>query len=521
MTFLLLPLTLAYVVVVQRAMDLRVVIRQGLQYTLARRGVLILQVLLSAVLFITVATLLTSHAMRPLNTVVILAAGLCGILLLHSIRQRVAVWVDRRFFRDAYKTEQILSDLAENVRKIVETQPLLEVVSQRIAESLHVRRVAVLLNGSGQYRPAYALGYSTLPEMAFARDAGTVQWLKSESQPVRVYFDDTDSWIYQTSEMNDEERSQLATLQSELLLPLSVRDDLIGFMSLGQKLSEAPYSGTDLRLLSSVAAQMGLALEVARLTTAIGSEIAQRERVNRELEIAQEVQEHLFPQHLPMVCGLDYCGFCRPAREVGGDYYDFLELPDSRFGVAIGDVSGKGIGAALMMASLGASLRAQASVVKDLTELIRRVNNLVYEASSANRYATFFYGEYEPQSRLLSYVNAGHNSPVVLRQVKDSYEVYRLEAGGSVVGLFRDCQYEQGSFTLESGDLLVLFTDGISESMNNEDEEWSEERLIDFAKTCYGLPAVEAMGRIMTAAQAFAGGAPQHDDMTVVVLRAS
>jgi phosphoserine phosphatase RsbU/P len=519
LAFFLLPVTLSYVVVVQRAMDVRLVIRQGLQYTLARRGVLISQVLLSAALFITTAYLLTSHAMRPVGTVAIMAAGLWGIFLLHGATQRLAVWVDRRFFRDVYNAEQILSELAEKVRMIVETQPLLEMVTQRIADSLHVKRVAVLLNGSGPYRPAHSLGYSPLPDMAFAGDAATVQVLKSEKQPVRVYFDDADSWIYRQGEMSDEERGQLATLQSELLLPISVRDDLIGFMSLGQKLSQAPYSGTDLRLLSSVVAQTGLALEVARLTTAIGSEIAQRERVNRELEIAREVQQHLFPQHFPAVDGLDYCGFCQPARTVGGDYYDFLELPKERFGFAIGDVSGKGIGAALMMASLGASLRGQASVVQDMTELIQRVSNLVYGASSVNRYATFFYAEYDPRNRRLIYVNAGHNPPFVVRQSGSGCQVYRLEAGGPPVGLLPRSSYEQACVPLEPGDLLVLFTDGVSESMNNDNEEWGEERLIELAKTCAGLPAVEAMNRIMAAAQTFAGGAPQYDDMTVVVLR--
>src|SRR5499425_2632960 len=131
------------------------------------------------------------------------------------------------------------------------------------------------------------------------------------------------------------------------------------------------------------AAQKALAQEVARLTTAIGREMAQRERLNRELEIAREVQEHLFPQRLPPVLGLDYCGQCRPAREVGGDYYDFLDLPGGRFGIAIGDVSGKGVGAALMMASLEASLRALAPVVQAPGELMERVNNLIRQASAA------------------------------------------------------------------------------------------------------------------------------------------
>lgn len=457
--------------------------------------------------------------MNPFGTVAALAAGLWGIFLLHGATQRIAVWVDRRFFRDAYNAEQILSDLAEKVRTIVETRPLLETVAQRIADSLHVKQIAVLLDGSGWYRPAHTLGYGTLPDLAFPPDATTVQVLKSEGRPTRVYFDDPDSWIYRSSDMSIEERGRLATLHSELLLPFSVKDDLLGFISLGQKLSEAPYSSTDLRLLNSVASQTGLALEVARLTTAMSRELAAHERLNRELEIAREVQAHLFPQHFPSISGLDYCGLCRPAREVGGDYYDFIELPGGKLGVAIGDVSGKGIGAALMMASLGASLRGQAAVVENLTELIRRVNNLIYGASSVNRYATFFYAEYDPQNWQFSYVNAGHNPPLILRRSNPGCQLFRLDTGGPPVGLLPNSLYKEGSFALEPGDLLVLFTDGISESMTGDDEEWGEERLIDLAKTCDGMSATEVTNRIMTAAQTFAAGAAQHDDMTVVALR--
>jgi sigma-B regulation protein RsbU (phosphoserine phosphatase) len=268
------------------------------------------------------------------------------------------------------------------------------------------------------------------------------------------------------------------------------------------------------------AAQTALAQEVARLTTAIGRETAKRERLNRELEIAREVQEHLFPQRLPPVPGLDYCGQCWPAREVGGDYYDFLELPDDKLGIAIGDVSGKGVGAALMMACLEASLRALASVVRDPADLMGRVNGLVCQASAADRYATLFYGEYDPVTRCLTYVNAGHNPPVVLRNCGGVCEVLRLETGGPVIGLLPQ-RYQQGVLFHESGDLVVLFTDGVSESMNVHNEEWGEERLIELAKTCYGLPALHAIRRILAAAQAFADGAPQHDDMTLVVLRAA
>jgi sigma-B regulation protein RsbU (phosphoserine phosphatase) len=152
-----------------------------------------------------------------------------------------------------------------------------------------------------------------------------------------------------------------------------------------------------------------------------------------------------------------------------------------------------------------------------MAELIKRVNSLVYEASSANRYATLFYAEYDSQSRQLSYVNAGHNPPVILRKSSVGCQVIRLETGGPVIGLLQQC-YQQESFPLESGDLVLLFTDGVSESMNVRNEEWGEERLIEFAKTCHGLPALDVMTRILAGAEAFAAGAAQHDDMTLVVV---
>jgi phosphoserine phosphatase RsbU/P len=266
------------------------------------------------------------------------------------------------------------------------------------------------------------------------------------------------------------------------------------------------------------AAQTTLALEVARLSAEIGREMVQRERFNRELEIAKEVQDRLFPQRLPVVSGLDYCGSCRPAREVGGDYYDFLELSQGKLGIAIGDVSGKGIGAALLMASLEASLRALASLNLELPELIQRVNRMIYESSSVNRYATLFYAEYDARARRLFYVNAGHNAPVILRKSEGTHQVFRMEMGGPVIGLLPHA-YQQGSFSVVPGDVVVLFTDGISESMNGRDEEWGETRLIELAKTCHGLPASEVMTRIFAAAEAFTAGAAQHDDMTLVVLR--
>ncbi len=475
--FLIFPLTLAYVIVVQRAMDVRVVVRQGLQYALAKNGVRVLQVLAILVVTLTALALIGQNRERPQKLIVI-ALGLLAIFTIRRMTEKTGAWLDRRFFREAYDAEQVFSELSDSVRGMVEARSLIETVAERISETLHIPRVAILLGGVGAYRPAYALGYGAVPDIAFPPSAGTVKLLQKESEPARVYFDDPDSWLYREPEITEEDRSKLTKLDAALLLPLSTRDKLLGFISLGPKLSDEPYSRADLRLLKSVAAQTGLALENAQLISEIADEVAQRERLNREVEIAREVQERLFPQTLPPIAGIAYAGACRSALGVGGDYYDFLALPAGKLGIAIGDVSGKGIAAALMMASLQASLRSEATRASDnLAAMMGNVNRLVYEASSSNRYATFFYGQYDPLSRQLTYVNAGHNPPMLFQPRNGECHVSRLEACGTVVGLLDDASYQQATTAIAPGDVLIAFTDGISEAMNATEDEWGEEQI--------------------------------------------
>jgi sigma-B regulation protein RsbU (phosphoserine phosphatase) len=518
---LLFPITLAYVIVVHRALDVRVVLRMGLQYALATSGIRVLQIILTAAILIPGIAFARSRHLSLANEISTISLLIVAVLWLRRGALRLRAWTDRRFFRDAYDAEQILEALSDEVRSIVEKRPLLERVATKIAESLHIPLIAVLLEDAGCYRPAFALGFAGELDAHLANSGATVLRLKQEAGPERVYFDDEKSWV-NNSALSEDERRNLASLHPQLLLPLMTKQNLLGIISLGEKRSEAPYSSTDLRLLKSVATQTALALSNAELTSAIAVEIGRREKLNREIEIAREVQERLFPQRLPEIAGLDYFGRCRTALGVGGDYYDFLALPDGKLGVALGDVSGKGIAAALTMASLQASLRADAMRAgNDLASLITRVNAMLYDASTEDRYATLFYAQYDPGTHRLSYVNAGHCPPILLHAAAKHGAVERLDqAGGTVVGLLPECAYEQAEVSLAPGDLLVIYTDGFSEAMNPDLTEWGEERLIQAIATCNGVPARDSITRIMQAADAFAAGAPQSDDMTLVILRA-
>ena len=450
-----------------------------------------------------------------------MSGGLLLTVLIGRVAERLRKWIDRRFFREAYDVERILSDLSEQVRTMVETGPLLETVARRISESLHIQRVVFLVEEMGQYRPAYAVGGEGALPLSMDGESAVVTRLRETSGPARVHFDDPKSWVNKPPGLPRSDREALESMEARLLLPLTARDKLLGIVSLGSKRSDEPYTGGDMRVLQSLATQTGLALENSRLTSAIATEVAHRERHNREVEIAREVQQRLFPQKLPPIAGLEYQGHCRPALGVGGDYFDFLALSGGKLGIAVADVSGKGIGAALLMASLQASLRGQTlRAAGSLAHVMSTVNRLVYDASPDNRYATFFYGEYDPLTREMAYVNAGHCHPMILRRDRHGVlEVIRLKTGGTVVGLFENTAYTEARIVLCAGDLVVAYSDGLSEALNPAEEEWGEQNVIDLAAACDGLPAGDTIDRLISGADAFAAGAPQYDDMTVVVLR--
>ena len=241
--------------------------------------------------------------------------------------------------------------------------------------------------------------------------------------------------------------------------------------------------------------------------------------IRKDLEGAKDVQQAFFPPQSFSIPCLSCETFYQPARGIGGDYYDFLSLPEGRWGIAIGDVSGKGIGAALLMASLQASLRAQALHTHlELSTLIGDVNRLVYESSPTQYFASLFYAEYEPATRVLNYVNAGHNPPIVVRPGKESSALFPLSAEGMPVGIFAEARFDASRFQLMIGDILVAYTNGITEAANPAGEQWGLERLERLLRSSAGMTSGEIVTRVLEAVSDFAEGEPQRDDVTLVVM---
>lgn len=512
--FMVAPLTFAYVVLVERAMDARVLLRIGTKYLLARVTLWILQMaLITAAGMHLLLPIFEKKQPGPSDIWQAVVFGCMVVALRKGVNKRLEALLDRKFFREAYDTDQVLQDLSDQVRRFTDPEPLLKTVAQSVAETLHVARVGVLMRKPDGFRLQEAIGMPLTNDMVLGSHSSTIRRLAQRTTAVRLHREEADGW-YLLASAN--EQQILEQLGAEILLPMAGRSKLMGFMTLGPKKSEAAYSRNDIALLEMVASQTGLALEVSELAHSLAHEAAQRERVHREMEIAREVQEKLFPQRLPSIAGATIAGACRPALGVGGDYYDVIALEDGRIGLAIGDVSGKGISAALLMASLRASLRgATLDAPQDLAKLMAKVSHLVYEASASNRYATFFFGTYDPQSRILQYVNAGHNPPLILRG--DS-GILKLDPCGPVIGLLTDTNYEQQRIVLEPGDILLTYTDGISEAMSSTEEEWGEDRLEAAARQSSGT-ADAVLKAIFEEVDHFTAGTPQYDDMTLLVMK--
>lgn len=308
------------------------------------------------------------------------------------------------------------------------------------------------------------------------------------------------------------ESIQIQGVRSALCVPLWNNREVIGLVYVDSLGAPGKFQKDDLKLLTLLANLAAVKIENVRLFV----EEQRRKQIQRELETAAQIQRRLLPTAAPPFDGYEITGHSLPCREVGGDYYDFLPRAGGKLAVAIGDVSGKGMGAALLMATLQASFRAHASLDLPVPAIVERLNRAVVASSMSNNFISFFLGELEGQTGLLVYTNAGHNPPILLRA---GGEVERLRAGGMILGILPDAAFVAEEVRLGRGDVLVTFSDGITESQNEAGGEFGEERLIETIRKHRAESAELIRERIHETVDAFVGEAPQHDDVTLTVLK--
>ncbi|MDD8018569.1 MAG: PP2C family protein-serine/threonine phosphatase [Bacteroidota bacterium] len=298
------------------------------------------------------------------------------------------------------------------------------------------------------------------------------------------------------------------------LIPLELQNEVHGVLCLGERLRKDPYTQGDLEFVYSLANLAFVSLENTRLF----QEAVEKRKLESELLIAREIQQGLLPQTLPDVKGFEISGVNISSKQVGGDYYDVIPASDGKFIIVIGDVSGKGTPASLLMANVQATVHALVPVNLSLSEATGRINDLIHRNTSADKFITFFWGALDPLTKIFHYVNAGHNPPFVLRP---NGNIERLENGGLILGILKtSIPYEEGNVKLNSGDCVILFTDGVSEAMDVSGHDYTEERLEQFVKGLRHESARVILEKIKNEIQQYALGAPQSDDITLVVFKA-
>jgi len=416
-----------------------------------------------------------------------------------------------------------------------------------VCEELHVESAALLERRDGstrEYRCLVAAGALETAAPVLAADGFLVTRLRAYPLPLPFAPNELDAlagWAAVHRPERVDELRALAAAGVRLAVPLRTRSEILGVLLLGERSFDARlsagasakadalaqgksqhvgFSAHERQVLRAGADQFALMIENTRLT----DRVVEQETLRRDIALASEVQRRLLPEAPPRTEAVEFAAASVPARRIGGDYYDFVELRDGGIGIALADVSGKGVAAALIMSVVQASLRLISSE-GDVSppHLVARMNEFIYRSTPANKYATFFYAQLD--ERRLRFVNAGHNAPYLLRAGWRSTagsalpEIEELSTGGTVVGMFPEMNYEEATVELRPGDVLLAFTDGVPEAHNPENEEFGEERLQQVLRQTAHLPANEISARLSDEMKDWIRDAEQYDDLTFIVMK--
>ncbi|HKB68449.1 MAG TPA: SpoIIE family protein phosphatase [Pyrinomonadaceae bacterium] len=304
----------------------------------------------------------------------------------------------------------------------------------------------------------------------------------------------------------------LQGVRSVLAVPLGVSEKVFGIIYADSPIAEGRFTEDHLKVLTTLASVAAIRVENARLVEAR----FQQERLERELQLAMEIQQRFQPTAPPVVTGYEFQGISFPCYEIGGDYYDFIQREDGRLVIALGDVSGKGTAAALLMSSLHASIHAQTGSHDSLVETISAVNRYLADNIPSNRFVTLFYAELDPESGALSFLNAGHNPPLI---VHAAGTVEQLASGGLPLGIKANAEYREGRTTLQRGDVLVIYSDGVTEAASPSGEEFGPTRLYEVVSRNVDSSAAGIRDRIESALTKFSQGTQAADDITLVIVK--
>lgn len=431
------------------------------------------------------------------------------IILILMFFQPINNWIDElvrgMFVRTRTDHRNVLERFSRQVISLFDPRQLRQIIDETLKTSLLVERVYFVL---------------------FDDEVEEYALQPSEDSPKRIVIDRADLMLRginlldkptdYASLSNYRENAALARLLDErqvrVILPMKDAEHLLGFLALTRKAAGYTYSAEDMNLLGVLSNQMVTALTNARLYV----ESVERMRLQEEVSMARQIQLDLLPSRPPQLVNITIAADSTPSRTVGGDFYDFIKIDQDRVGIVIADASGKGMPAALMIAQTQAVLRSEVKNGNAISKVLANINQHICEASSSEKYVTLFYAELNTRTGLMEYANAGHNYPILIRR-DGSIEL--LKTGGPVIGALPMMKYDCDRVTLATDDVLFLFTDGLSEAMDQAEKEYSEERIVRFITENRSLDPDQLLKSIVEDVNKYDPTDPPRDDRTIIALR--
>ena len=418
---------------------------------------------------------------------------------------------ENKKLRETIQELSILNDIAIAISTTLSLDKIINLIVDKCIKHFEVEQGAVMLVESKKKRqPALHTMVRRIDQtnylMPYRLNEQLIEWMLNYSKPLII------NDISKNENFVKSDSSQFK-IHSLVAVPLITKNKMIGVLALFNKKNKKGFTSGDQRLLSIIATESAQVIENARLY----KQEQEFKRIKEELRMAFQIQRNLLPKEIPSVKNYDIAAINIPARSVSGDYYDFEDSfkPDIYF--CVGDVSGKGMPAALLAANLQATLRGQLFLNNSIGITLKNTNFILYNNSSPEKFATLFFSSLNYQSHILKYSNAGHNPPLFFKNYGD--KIIRLREGGMILGIMENSEYREGEIKFEKDDLLVVFSDGITEAMNAEDEEFGEDRLIKAIKEKIREDSNTIVDYIVKQIREFAGKRPQNDDMTIIAIK--
>jgi serine phosphatase RsbU (regulator of sigma subunit) len=483
------PLAFAYAFRKYRLMEVEARLKRATRNALVGGALILL--LIGITYGVSRVMLVTLDVTSPTPSMAVAFVLALGIL---PAQRRLRGLVERRLYPERQMLRDMLHGFLQQASTLPDQRLFWQELEGHLKKGLKVAAVYPVLRGG-------------MPS-AFSDDSRLLSYLGQTQRPLLV----DEALGSGKVEIRDGEATWLSEKQVGLILPLVLHQELVGFLAIGLRADKEDYDAEELQILNSLAPQIAIASENLKL---LEENVIKRE-LEQQLQMARRIQEGFLPQQIPPTPGLEAAAISRFCLDVAGDYYDVIPLKNGRTVLAIGDVSGKGAGAALIMANLQASLRTAVRMNVPLAEAVGEINNLIFQNTPPDQFITFFAASFDPDTSILTYVNAGHNPPILAHK-DGSSEL--LEIGGTILGAMPELTYQQGRARLAKDDLLLFYTDGASEATNDSGELFGDQRIQRFLESPTSRHPKEILERLEAEVVEYHGTATFDDDFTLLLAR--